>query len=114
MDAGFQILVARRSAGLSQHELAGRAGTSQATISAYESGRKQPSVATLARLLAASGRRLAVKPAEVPVIHLTEDRLERAGHGLARVLELAEALPTEHHATTRFPRLHARVSRRGS
>lgn len=49
---------ARRRAGLSQRELAHRAGTSQSTVSAYESGRKDPTAGTLARILAAAGATL--------------------------------------------------------
>ncbi|HVL98266.1 MAG TPA: helix-turn-helix transcriptional regulator [Egibacteraceae bacterium] len=49
---------ARRRAGLSQHALARRAGTSQPTLSAYERGEKGPSVETLTRLLAAAGTTL--------------------------------------------------------
>lgn len=58
MDAGGLIREARRSAGLTQTELARRAGTSQAAISRYESGTSSPSVATLQRLLAACGKHL--------------------------------------------------------
>ncbi|MDQ3092603.1 MAG: helix-turn-helix transcriptional regulator, partial [Actinomycetota bacterium] len=61
MDAARRLREARRLAGLSQAELARRAGTSQATVSAYESARKQPSVTTLSRLLAAAGARLTVE-----------------------------------------------------
>ena len=68
MDAASAIRAARRRAGLTQGALAARAGTSQATVSAYESGRKQPSVATLDRLLAAAGSRLPVEPAERPLV----------------------------------------------
>lgn len=46
---------ARRAAGLSQAELARRAGTSRPTLSAYEHGRKSPTLATVVRLLAAAG-----------------------------------------------------------
>ncbi len=46
---------ARQSAGLSQAELARRAGVTQSVISAYESGSRQPSLPTLARLVAAAG-----------------------------------------------------------
>jgi len=55
MDVAATLREARRRAGLSQAALAARSGTSQATISAYESARKQPSVDTLSRLLAAAG-----------------------------------------------------------
>ena len=49
------IRTARRNAGLTQVELARRARTSQAAVSAYESGRRSPSVETLSRVLAAAG-----------------------------------------------------------
>ena len=45
----------RHAAGLSQAELARRAGTSRPTLSAYEHGRKSPSLDTLGRLFAAAG-----------------------------------------------------------
>lgn len=58
---------ARLRSGLSQAQLARLAGTSQPALSAYERGRKDPSAATLARLLAAAGTSLAgtVGPASV-------------------------------------------------
>jgi len=49
------IRMARRNAGLTQVELAKRARTSQAAVSAYESGRRSPSVETLCRILDAAG-----------------------------------------------------------
>ncbi|MEV4318487.1 helix-turn-helix transcriptional regulator [Actinocrispum sp. NPDC049592] len=42
---------ARRAAGISQDELARRAGTSRTTLSAYEHGRKSPTIDTASRLL---------------------------------------------------------------
>lgn len=53
----------RVAAGLSQEELARRAGTSRPTLSAYEHGRKSPSADTLERLLASAGFELAAVPA---------------------------------------------------
>lgn len=52
------IKEARTAAGLTQSELARRAGTSQPTVAAYESGEKVPTVETLERLLHAAGLRL--------------------------------------------------------
>ncbi|MDP9397903.1 MAG: helix-turn-helix domain-containing protein, partial [Actinomycetota bacterium] len=46
---------ARERAGLSQLELGRRAGVAQSVISAYESGRRQPALPTLAGLIAAAG-----------------------------------------------------------
>ena len=53
---------ARADAGLTQEDLACRAGTSRTTLSAYEHGRKSPTVATFARLLSEAGCDLAVQP----------------------------------------------------
>lgn len=52
----------RVSAGLTQEDLARRAGTSRPTLSAYEHGRKSPTVDTFARLLAGAGWDLAAQP----------------------------------------------------
>jgi predicted nucleotidyltransferase/DNA-binding XRE family transcriptional regulator len=53
--AGAVVRDARRRAGLSQVELAERAGVTQSVISAYESGHRQPSLPTLTALLEAAG-----------------------------------------------------------
>ena len=107
MDAGTTLQAARMRAGLSQADLAARTGTSQATISAYENGSKQPSVATFSRLLAATGSRLSVEHTGAPVVEPSRTELARAGETLAQVIALAEALPVEHEPTLRFPRLAA-------
>ncbi|MBP7995974.1 MAG: helix-turn-helix transcriptional regulator, partial [Candidatus Microthrix sp.] len=49
------IREARRRSGLSQAELARRAHVSQPVISAYESGRREPGLSMLTRLVEASG-----------------------------------------------------------
>lgn len=59
--AGTLIKLSRRDTGLSQRELARRAGTSQATLSAYESGKKSPSLDTLVRVLRAAGQDLRIE-----------------------------------------------------
>lgn len=46
---------ARTAAGLTQQEMAERAGTSRTTLSAYEHGRKSPNLATFERLLIVAG-----------------------------------------------------------
>jgi transcriptional regulator with XRE-family HTH domain len=105
MDAGATLRAARKRAGLTQGELATRAGTSQATVSAYESGSKQPSVATFSRLLAAAGSRLTVEHAHAPLVEPSPAELERAGATLAEVITLAEALPVRHSRKLRYPRI---------
>ena len=56
--AGALLRQARKRAGLSQAELASRAGVTQSVISAYESGHRQPSIPALARLIEAAGSEL--------------------------------------------------------
>lgn len=92
---------------MSQTALARRAGTSQATISAYERGAKEPTVVTLSRLLAATGSRLEVV-GSAPVSEPSPAQLRRAGRTLARVLELAAALPVRHAPALSYPRLPGR------
>src|SRR5580658_1332011 len=58
MDTADLLRDARRSAGLSQAELARSAGTSQAMVARYETGVASPTVRTLQRLLRAAGREL--------------------------------------------------------
>lgn len=58
--AGNLIKLARSDAGLSQRELAKRAATSQAAVSAYESGRRSPTLETLARIVRAAGQDLRI------------------------------------------------------
>lgn len=58
MDTAELLRDARRSAGLTQAELARRAGTSQAMVARYETGVASPTVRTLQRLLRAVGREL--------------------------------------------------------
>jgi uncharacterized protein len=64
--AGSLLRRARRDAGISQAELAFRAGVAQSVISAYEAGQRQPSLPTLARLIDASGSDLVVDIQQQP------------------------------------------------
>ena len=57
---------ARTRSRLSQADLARRAGVAQSVISAYESGRREPSLRTLARLVEATGQELAVDLVATP------------------------------------------------
>ncbi len=66
MDAATLIRSTRERAGLTQHALAARAGTSQPAVSRYESGAASPSVETLDRLLAAMGARLELSVSGAP------------------------------------------------
>ena len=56
--SGSLLREARRKAGLSQAELARRAGVTQSVVSAYESAARQPSLPMLDRLVSATGLEL--------------------------------------------------------
>ena len=58
MTAGALLRKARKRAGLSQAELAARAGVTQSVISTYESGHRQPAIPALAALIDAAGYEL--------------------------------------------------------
>jgi len=58
VDTAELLFEARKSADLTQAELARRAGTSQAMVARYETGVASPTVRTLRRLLRAAGRDL--------------------------------------------------------
>lgn len=108
MDAGLEIRLARRRAGLTQSALATLAGTSQETLSAYESGRRQPTIETLTRLLAGTGARLVVERGRPSVVPPSASQAAEAARTLSDVLALAEALPTRHDTELRYPRLPSR------
>jgi transcriptional regulator with XRE-family HTH domain len=65
MHAEVLLRNVREASGLTQDELARRAGTSRPTLSASEHGRKSPSADTLERLVAAAGFELDVVPSMV-------------------------------------------------
>lgn len=69
------ILVARRGAHLTQRELAERAKTSQAALSAYERGLKTPSLVVAERIVEAAGYRLDL----VTSVNFTRYRAPRVG-----------------------------------
>lgn len=58
MESWSLLREARKRAGLSQSDLARRAGVPQSVVSEYEAGKRQPAVPTLARLVAATGHEL--------------------------------------------------------
>ena len=105
MDTASTLRAERRAARLSQAALAARVGTSQATVSAYESGRKRPSLETLSRLLAATGARLTVERTKRRASEPSPERHARTARTLVEVLALAAALPTRHERELRYPRL---------
>jgi transcriptional regulator with XRE-family HTH domain len=87
---------ARTNAGLPLRALAARAGTSHATLSAYEQGRKVPSATTFLRILEACGNAVDI------ALHRRireRDGVPR-GEELEAVLRLAAQFPA--HASRRL------------
>jgi uncharacterized protein len=64
--AGALLRRARVAAGLSQAELAARAGVTQSVISAYESEHRQPALRTLAALIEAADYELVIDVRQQP------------------------------------------------
>ena len=62
MKAALLLRQARRLAGLTQRQLAVRAGVPQATVGRIEAGQVAPRVDTLERLLRATGQELGIGP----------------------------------------------------
>lgn len=100
MQASEVIKECRRRAGLTLRSLAERSGTSHATISAYEAGRKVPNVQTLDRIVRAAGYEIDISLA--PRMQSTLVGSTR-GDELAAVLLLAEAFPVRHNPVLTAP-----------
>ena len=96
-------------AGLSLRALAERAGTSHATLVAYEAGRAVPRVDTLNRILRAAG--YATDIAVERRADATNAQRVAKGVELRQALELAAMFPARHSPRLRFPLL-ARQRRR--
>lgn len=101
MDAATTLRLARRRAGLTLRALADAAGTSHATLAAYEAGRTVPNVDTLDRILRAAGFASAI--AREPRADRTPDERAAKAAELLEVLELAAMFPAEHAAVLRAP-----------
>lgn len=99
MNAGSTLRTARLRAGLTLRQLAARAATSHSTLSAYESGRSVPSVATLTRIVVAAGFEL---DGELRRRHRGDERIDKATE-LEAALALAEQFPARHSTTLDLP-----------
>ena len=104
MDMGTTIRDARRRSGLSARELARRAGTSHATLLAYEAGRVDPGTKVAGRILGAAGFQSRLVLEQTPMT----DNGRTTSDELVAVLELAEYLPhrqrSRHLEAPIFPR----------
>jgi transcriptional regulator with XRE-family HTH domain len=102
VDAARTLRRARTRAGLSLRGLAARAGTSHATLAAYEAGRAVPQVDTLDRILRAAGFATEISISARP--DATDDERRSKGDELRTALELAAMFPARHSRRLRFPR----------
>ena len=83
-DRGKRIRAARLAAGLSQAELARRAGTSQPAVNRYEQGRTVPTVGTTERIVGACQERM--RPSELLANNRERVRRLAVARGAQRVL----------------------------
>jgi transcriptional regulator with XRE-family HTH domain len=88
----------RRAAGLSQDELARRAGTSRTAVSAYEHGRKSPSLDTVDRLVTSAGYELDARP-HITFVKVPDSR----GWDVVVPSQLPQLPPRQALATVELP-----------
>ncbi len=88
----------RRRHGLTQADLARRAGTSQPVVSAYERGHREPTVPTLRRLVRAGGEQLILGAGPGPGGPPPATSVEEHARRLVDVLLLADAIPARRRA----------------
>lgn len=97
MEPSALIRAVRRRRGLTQGELARRAGTSQPVISAYERGHRDPTHGMLRKLVEAGGERLqldaAMAHSDLPPPADVHEHARR----LLDVLSLVDAIPSKGH-----------------
>lgn len=105
--AASLVQMALDQSGLSQAELARRAGLSRSVLNAYLRGHREPGADALLRIVSAAGGRLELEEHKPPVDPV------RAGKILTQVLGLAEALPYRPRAQMRYPRLADRLAHAG-
>jgi len=101
VDSATVLRRARLRRGLSLRVLAERAGTSHATLAAYEAGRVVPRVDTLARILDAAGYSARIDVAPRP--DATDEARRAKGEELREALELAAMFPARHAPTLTYP-----------
>jgi transcriptional regulator with XRE-family HTH domain len=99
MDAAALIRRARSRAGYSLRHLAELAGTSHATLSAYESDHVNPSMQTVQRIVRAAGFDLTID-----LVPRVGDARSSRGDELVQVLELAAEFPARPGRKLKYPK----------
>jgi transcriptional regulator with XRE-family HTH domain len=108
MSAAALISDVLEQSGLTQAELARRAGIPRSVLNAYVKGHRDPGGDALLRIAAAGGVKLEVEKRKPPV------DAERASRILNQVLGLAEALPYRPRAEMAYPPLKDRLAKHAS
>jgi transcriptional regulator with XRE-family HTH domain len=103
MSAPTLIADVLRQSGLTQAELARRAGLPRSVLNAYLKGHREPGAEALLRIASAGGVELGLQRRKPPVDP------ERAARILSQVLGLAEALPYRPRAGNPYPPLRERL-----
>jgi transcriptional regulator with XRE-family HTH domain len=101
VDAARTLRRSRLEAGLTLRALAERAGTSHATLAAYEAGRAVPRVDTLDRILRAAGYATDIEVTRRA--DASEAQRRAKGDELRQALDLAAMFPARHSRRLRFP-----------
>jgi len=105
MSAAALVAEILQKSGLTQAELARRAGLQRSVLNAYLHGHREPGVDALLRIAGAAGVKLELEERRPPVDP------QRAGYILNQVLGLAEALPYRPRAEMAYPPLKDRLSK---
>jgi len=108
MAAATLIAEILEKSGLTQAELARRAGLPRSVLNAYLHGNREPGVEALLRLAGAAGVKLGLENRTPPVDP------HRASFILNQVLGLAEALPYRPRAEMAYPPLKDRLAKTAS
>lgn len=105
MSAASLVADILRKSGLSQAELARRAGLPRSVLNAYLRGNREPGADALLRIAGAAGVRVGLEERKPPVDP------QRASFILNQVLGLAEALPYRPRAEMAYPPLKDRLGK---
>jgi transcriptional regulator with XRE-family HTH domain len=103
MTGARMIRSSRLAAGLTLDELASRSGVAKSTLSLYENGRRDPSSATLLRVLRATGH-------DLEVVESVPDAAGKA-KSLERVCAIGWAMQRRARGDLGFPPFHTLVTR---
>jgi transcriptional regulator with XRE-family HTH domain len=105
MSAAALVAEMLQKSGLTQAELARRAGLQRSVLNAYLRGHREPGADALLRIAGAAGVRLELEERRPPVDP------QRASDILNQVLGLAEALPYRPRAEMAYPPLKDRLAK---